>query len=84
MELQFTSRGFGYYQFRDGNDAYCSLQESSAVRDEGCIWLGMDKDRDGNIVHTVIDSVTGHKLGHCLNISSNTVYYRRINEVIGQ
>lgn|GEM_PF-1612879 len=38
-----TSRGFEIHDFEDGNGVSCSLQESSAARDEGLIWLGCNK-----------------------------------------
>ncbi len=50
MKQEMTERGFKYYEFKDGNGAFCSLQESSAARDEGLIWFGMDKEYDGSPV----------------------------------
>lgn len=35
-----TSRGFRIDRFEDGNGIECSLQESSAARDEGLVWFG--------------------------------------------
>lgn len=35
-----TSRGFGIFCFTDGSGTQCNIQESSACRDEGLIWLG--------------------------------------------
>ena len=57
IERKLTQRGFAHYEFEDGYGAECSLQESSAARFEddygnvsdGYIWLGMVKDREGNI-----------------------------------
>lgn len=40
MEFSSTSRGFGLLEFKDANGIECTLQESSACRDEGLIWLG--------------------------------------------
>lgn len=40
MEISTTSRGFGLLEFKDANGIECTLQESSACRDEGLIWLG--------------------------------------------
>lgn len=40
MELKQTQRGFNIFEFEDANGEKCSLQESSAARDEGLIWLG--------------------------------------------
>lgn len=37
-----TNRGFHRGEFLDGNREKCSLQESSAIRDEGLIWLGIN------------------------------------------
>lgn len=56
MESKTTSRGFHIYRFADGNGCQCSLQESSVARfqledgavTDGFIWLGVDKDSDGN------------------------------------
>ena len=38
-----TCRGFEIHAFADGNGVACSLQESSAARDEGLIWLGCNE-----------------------------------------
>lgn len=35
-----TNRGFRIDKFEDANGAECSLQESSAIGDEGTVWLG--------------------------------------------
>lgn len=40
--LEKTSRGFCKVTFSDGNGENCSIQESSACREEGLIWLGID------------------------------------------
>ncbi len=40
MEIRPTARGFLRTDFEDANGDECSLQESSACRDEGLIWLG--------------------------------------------
>jgi hypothetical protein len=40
MKIEKTERGFAITKFRDKNGESCSLQESSLVDDEGCIWLG--------------------------------------------
>jgi hypothetical protein len=38
-----TNRGFAYAEFKDGNDKECSIQKSSAWREDGeLIWLGID------------------------------------------
>jgi hypothetical protein len=40
---RFTARGFALYDFQDGNGEPCSLQQSSAYREEGgLLWLGID------------------------------------------
>lgn len=48
-ELVFThtSRGFAVARFRDHYESECSLQKSSIVSDEECIWLGVDRSFDG-------------------------------------
>lgn len=43
MKTETTNRGFGLIHFTDANDVACSLQESSAAREEGLIWLGCDE-----------------------------------------
>ena len=42
MTLKFekTNRGFARGVFEDANGVECSLQESSAMNEEGLIWLG--------------------------------------------
>lgn len=40
MKLTFTERGFSYFEFRDDNGDDCTMQQSSAVCDEGMMWLG--------------------------------------------
>ena len=40
MEQSVTGRGFGIITFKDANGVECTVQESSACRDEGLIWLG--------------------------------------------
>ena len=40
-----TNRGFHRGEFKDANGEKCSLQESSAARDEGLIWLGISDPR---------------------------------------
>lgn len=44
LDFEATSRGFQIGKFEDGNGIPCSLQESSAIRDEGLIWLGTHVD----------------------------------------
>lgn len=42
--MEKTPRGFNYLQFADGNGIACSIQESSACREEtGMLWLGCDE-----------------------------------------
>lgn len=41
MKATKTDRGFILVEFEDGNGQVCSLQQSSAVRDEGLCWLGV-------------------------------------------
>lgn len=43
MHKETTSRGFGLIRFNDSNGTECTVQESSAYRDEGLIWLGAAK-----------------------------------------
>lgn len=43
MQMKQTDRGFMLASFKDGNGHECSIQESSACRDEGLIWLGIDR-----------------------------------------
>lgn len=40
MQTKLTNRGFSLIEFTDGNDNECTIQESSACRDEGLIWFG--------------------------------------------
>lgn len=40
MNISKTSRGFGIMEFLDANGETCTIQESSAYREEGLIWLG--------------------------------------------
>lgn len=40
MEINKTIRGFGLITFPDGNGNICTIQESSACRDEALIWFG--------------------------------------------
>lgn len=40
MQKKTTERGFSYFLFTDANGAECTLQESSADRDEPLVWLG--------------------------------------------
>lgn len=44
-----TSRGFLIGEFEDRYGAECSIQESSLAT-EACVWLGVDKDLNGEIV----------------------------------
>lgn len=40
FEITQTSRGFDYTEFSDANGVKCTVQESSACREEALIWLG--------------------------------------------
>jgi hypothetical protein len=40
IPFEETNRGFLRGEFKDRNGVSCSLQESSIVDEEGCIWLG--------------------------------------------
>ena len=42
MDMKRTSRGFAYYDFRDGNGTECSVQKSSAAEAD-FIWLGANE-----------------------------------------
>ena len=42
LKFSHTSRSFGLLNFQDANGEACSLQESSAMRDERLVWLGCD------------------------------------------
>ena len=42
IKIKPTNRGFSIGVFKDGNDADCSIQISSAIRSERLIWLGAD------------------------------------------
>lgn len=44
LENTTTNRGFGLIKFKDANGIDCSLQESSAIRDESLIWFGCQSD----------------------------------------
>ncbi len=39
MKLQYSSRGFAYYEFTEVNGDVCNIQKSSIAM-EDCIWLG--------------------------------------------
>lgn len=41
--MEKTERGFGISKFTDANGVECSLQESSAAREESLIWLGCNQ-----------------------------------------
>lgn len=43
MDTDTTHRGFRIDKFTDANGVLCSLQESSAIADEGLIWLGCNE-----------------------------------------
>ena len=40
MDIRSTERGFLVGEFDDANGEKCTIQESSAIRDEGLIWIG--------------------------------------------
>ncbi|MCP4410164.1 MAG: hypothetical protein GY807_20965 [Gammaproteobacteria bacterium] len=40
MDTHSTERGFLVGEFEDANGEVCTIQESSAARSEGLIWLG--------------------------------------------
>ncbi len=40
MDTHQTNRGFLVGEFTDANGETCTIQESSAARDEGLVWLG--------------------------------------------
>jgi len=43
MNFEITNRGFGYAEFQDANNKECSIQESSAFREDGgLLWLGIN------------------------------------------
>lgn len=42
LDIGTTRRGFGRIDFKDANDNPCSMQNSSAIRKEGLLWLGND------------------------------------------
>jgi len=44
-EVKVTRRGFEIIQFVDHNGEECSLQKSSIIDEEECIWLGCDNNR---------------------------------------
>jgi hypothetical protein len=43
MEFTPTNRGFYRGEFTERNGHVCSLQESSAMDEEGLIWLGINE-----------------------------------------
>lgn len=43
MDSTTTQRGFRLDSFEDANGVACSIQESSAARDEGMIWFGCNE-----------------------------------------
>lgn len=43
MQTKTTDRGFTCALFKDANGVPCSLQESSAARDEGLVWFGANE-----------------------------------------
>lgn len=83
MKQKTTQRGFSYYDFRDANGAYCSLQESSAVRFEDedggipdtLIWLGIDRERDGFVPGKEVSNYEGNmvKLGARMHLTQSQV-----------
>lgn len=44
LKTEYTQRGFGIIKFSDGNGEQCSLQISSAWRDEAMLWFGCQSD----------------------------------------
>lgn len=48
-ELQYTNRGFEYYKFQDYNRHDCTLQKSSLIADEYCVWLGREKNAEPHL-----------------------------------
>lgn len=42
MKTTKTARGFALGKFKDANGIPCSIQVSSAIRDERLLWLGTD------------------------------------------
>lgn len=49
IEFKKTQRGFLFGEFKDRYGAECSIQESSLAT-EAAIWLGVDKDHNGQEV----------------------------------
>lgn len=45
MKANKTQRGFSFGNFNDGNGQSCSIQESSAYREGGMLWLGCNEIR---------------------------------------
>jgi hypothetical protein len=43
-ELKYTNRGFAFYNFEDRNAEKCSLQKSSIIDEEECVWLGRNEN----------------------------------------
>lgn len=48
IDLGPTQRGFLRGEFTDLYGEKCSIQESSAAGDDGCIWLGCDHETTDN------------------------------------
>lgn len=49
--FQVTNRGFGYFKFNDYNRRECTLQKSSLIADEYCVWLGREKNEEPHLGH---------------------------------
>ncbi len=49
METKYTQRGFGVVTFKEDHGEDCSIQISSAIREESFIWIGMDKPSTANV-----------------------------------
>ena len=83
MESYNTIRGFLGGDFLDANGCYCSIQESSVARCEeddgtvsdGYLWLGMDKDSNGELLGKEIISHDGStvKLGARMHLTQTHV-----------
>ncbi len=69
MNIEKSQRGFRFIKFEDANGNPCSLQESSAARDEGLVWFGNDTKNTINVMNHLgqrgwskvnLDSIYGH------------------------
>ena len=69
MIIENTDRGFGIGKFTDGNGEACSIQESSAIRDEKLLWLGVNDPTIQFMNKSGWETFDPKALGHMVLIS---------------